>query len=301
MISIQASIPTASVRIDRFLAHHYPEYTRTFLKKLIILGNITNNGVSITKASAPVSDGDILTIKDFELPKRIVNTEHLPDYCKTYLVFEHEHFLIVEKPAGLITHQPEHASDTISLADIIASQRPEIAKVGQEGRKGIVHRLDRNTSGLLIVARTQKGYETFVDLFKEHKIKKTYYAVVKGHPEPTGSITASIMRHPADPRKMLCTKGDGRQARTDYEVIHMFDDYSLIKAYPFTGRTHQIRVHMATAGHPVLGDPVYGTHSKLIKRQALHAHKLAFEFEGQSFEFTSAMPQDIQELLVIKA
>lgn len=300
MISIQASIPTESVRIDRFLAHHYPEYTRTFLKKLIELGKIANNGVVVTKPSSLVEDGDVLVINGFELPKRIVNTENLPDYCKQYLVFEHEHFLIVEKPAGLITHQPEHASDTISLADIIAAQRPEIASVGQEGRKGIVHRLDRNTSGLLIVARTQHGYDTFVEQFKEHKIKKTYYAVVKGHPEATGSITASIMRHPADPRKMLCTKGDGRQARTDYEVIHMFDEYSLVKAYPFTGRTHQIRVHMATAGHPVLGDPVYGTHSKLIKRQALHAHKLAFEFDGQPFEFTSTLPEDIKALLTIK-
>lgn len=300
MISLQASTSGERVRIDRFLAHHYPEYTRTFLKKLIELGKIANNGVIITKASALIEDGDVLAIAGFDLPKRTVSTENIPDYCKQHLIFEHEHFLIVEKLAGLITHQPEHASDTVSLADIIAAQRPEIASVGQEGRKGIVHRLDRNTSGLLIIARTQHGYDTFIELFKQHAIKKTYYAVVKGHPETTGSITAAIMRHPADPRKMLCTKGDGRQARTDYELVHMFDEYSLIKAYPFTGRTHQIRVHMATAGHPVLGDPVYGTHSKLIKRQALHAHKLAFEFDGQSFEFISPLPDDIKELISIK-
>ena len=298
MMTIQVPPTQGNIRIDRFLASHIPDYTRNFLKKLILLGKIERNGVPVAKASSLVFDGDTITIMSFELPKRSVDLTDLPDFCSKYLIFEHEHFLIVNKPAGLITHQTEHFSDMITLADILGAQRPEITKVGPPERHGIVHRLDRDTSGLLIIARTQYGYDIFIDLFKNRMIKKEYAAFVKGHPEKTGTITLPIVRHPADPRKMICNYVDGREAYTDYEVERYFDDYALIKVYPKTGRTHQIRVHLATIGHPVLGDSLYGTNAKLIKRQALHAHKLAFEFDGKPFEFTCPMPEDMAKLSV---
>lgn len=317
MISIHVSINEDSLRIDTFLALHYPEYTRTFLKKLILSGTISRNGSIITKSSSEVHEGDIITITSFELPKRTVDTENIPDlyvdFCKKYGVFEHEHFLIIEKPAGLITHHAEGNSSLISLSDIIIKERPEIASVGQEGRHGIVHRLDKETSGLLIIARTNYGYETCIELFKQRKIQKTYYAIVHGHPEKSGIIDEPIMRHPADPRKMICGLCEGRPAQTKYEVMHYYsdkthqsarasekpgaNDYALIKAYPLTGRTHQIRVHMASIGHPVFGDSLYGTSSKRIKRHALHAYQLSFKFDEKQFEFTSSLPEDIQNLL----
>lgn len=297
MISLRVTLQEGPLRIDAFLAHHFPEYTRTFLKKLIISGKIQHNGMIVTKASLMVKEGDAITVTAFELPKRVVNTHGLPDYCSEHLVFEHEHFLVVEKPSGLITHQTEHPTDLVTLSDILTHQRPEIADVGQEGRHGIVHRLDRDTSGLLIIARTQHGYETFINHFKNRTIKKTYIAVVSGHPPKTGSATMAITRHPADSRKMICTPCVGRDATTDYEVLEYFDDYSLVRLRPLTGRTHQIRVHMASIGHPVIGDSLYGTHSKKIKRQALHAQKLEFEFDGAPFLFESDLPNDIKVLL----
>ena len=297
MISITAQLPEGSIRLDQFLAHHFPEYTRSFLKKLIISGKIERNGAVITKASTLIVNGDTVTITGFELPKRTVITEGLPDFCSSYLIFEQPHFLVVNKPVGLITHQTEHPTQMITLSDILVAQRPELANIGQEGRHGIVHRLDRDTSGLLIIARTSHGYEQFIEMFKGRSIKKTYLAVVKGHPPKQGSITSPIARHPSDPRKMICTPG-GREAQTDYEVVEYFDDSTLIKAHPRTGRTHQIRVHLAAIGHPVLGDSLYGIHSKLIKRQALHAHRLEFEFDSENFVFESPLPQDIEDLLV---
>jgi 23S rRNA pseudouridine1911/1915/1917 synthase len=296
MMIIQVPPHQGGVRIDRFLASHIPEYTRNFLKKLILLGKIERNGLIVTKASTLISEGDVITITTFELPKRSIDLKDLPDFCSQYCIFEHEHFLVVNKPAGLITHQTEHATEMITLADILTIQRPEISKVGPPERHGIVHRLDRDTSGLLIIARTQHGYDTLIDLFKNRKIKKEYIAFVKGHPERTGTIALPITRHPADPRKMITNYVEGREAKTDYEVEKYFDDYSEIRAYPVTGRTHQIRVHMAAIGHPVLGDSLYGTSSKLIKRQALHAHKLAFEFDGKPFEFSAPLPQDMVTL-----
>lgn len=297
MIPIKAQISQESMRLDHFLALHFPEYTRTFLKKLILLGKVERNSLVVTKASSPIVDGDTIAITEFELPRKEIKTDNLPNFCANHLVFEHEHFLVVDKPSGLITHQPEHASDTVSLADILAAQRPEIALIGPDNRHGIVHRLDRDTSGLLIIARTEHGYATFTELFKNRDVKKTYIALVSGHPISQGSITASIMRHPSDPRKMSCTRSGGRESLTDYEVIQHFEDYSVIHAYPRTGRTHQIRVHLASIGHPVLGDYIYGTKTKLIKRHALHAHRLEFEFDGQQFTFESPVPKDIQKII----
>lgn len=298
MMSIHVTIQENNTRIDRFLALHYPEYTRTFLKKLILSGKIRQNGSLITKASAVVHVNDVITVENFELPPRMVDTSDLPPFCNSYLLYEHEHFLVVQKPAGLMTHQPAHHSEEASLADILAAQRPEIASVGQEGRKGIVHRLDRDTSGLLIVAKTQYGYETFIELFKNRQVKKTYLALVKGHPPAEGTITTPLKRHPVDPRKIVAGNSDDRAAHTDFKTITLFEDYALIEAYPLTGRTHQIRVHMASFGYPVLGDSLYGTASKLIKRQALHAQKLEFTFDGEKFTFECPLPDDMQRLIL---
>lgn len=301
MISIQVSLSGEPLRIDAFLALHYPEYTRSFIKKLILQGNIHRNDQVITKASSLIHTGDIITVSSFTLPERTITQDDIPtqyqNFCKNHLIFEHEHFLIIDKPAGLITHPTESNSELLSVSDIITLERPEIAHIGQEGRHGIVHRLDRETSGLLIIARTEHGYQTFIELFKQRSIKKTYYAIVQGKPEKTGCIDASITRHPSDPRKMICGLCDGRQASTSYEVIEYFNQYALIKAHPLTGRTHQIRVHMTYHGNPVLGDSLYGTSSKLIKRQALHAHQLQFEFDKQQYEFTSPLPKDMQNIV----
>lgn len=191
----------------------------------------------------------------------------------------------------------------ITLADIIVSHYPEITNVGQPERPGIVHRLDKDTSGLLLIARTQHGYDTLTKLFKDRTIKKTYLAIVKNDPIESNSITAPISRNPVNPRRMTAKILRGREARTDYKVIQYFDDYALIKVFPHTGRTHQIRVHMEHVGHPVLGDTLYGQQSKsdkkIIKRHALHAHELEFTFDGENHTFTLPLPADMQRLIEV--
>lgn len=300
MISIRAQIPETGVRVDRFLAQQFPDYTRTFLKKLIQSGKIKRNNSIISKPSTAILDGDTVTIESLEREKRSVSVDGYQGFFAKNTLFTHKDFFVINKPVGLIAHPACEEAPVITLADLIVDEYPEIALVGEPERPGIVHRLDKDTSGLMLIARTQHGYETFTTLFKNRKIKKTYLALVKGNPTEDGSITSPIARNPVIPRKMTTKIIHGRESHTDYTVIKHFDRYALLKVQPHTGRTHQIRVHMDSIGHTIIGDTVYGHLSKadkkLIKRQALHAHQLTFEFDGEQYNFTCPLPEDMQKL-----
>lgn len=164
-------------------------------------------------------------------------------------------------------------------------------------RPGIVHRLDKDTSGILVVAKTPQAQAYFSDLFKNRKIEKTYLAVVSGHPEKSGTIKSNIIRNQKHKQKMTISEIDGRTARTSWQVLEYLKDAALLEVKPFTGRTHQIRVHLESIGHPIIGDIVYGQKSDLINRQALHAYKLKFDFENIAYIFSWYMPKDMQELI----
>lgn len=292
---------SASSRIDIFLVAKFPGMSRTFFQKLIDDKNIELNGQKVTKSSTPIKENDEIYI---ELPESKYALEDI-DYksLNVELVYEHAHFLIVYKPAGLIVHAPTEESKIPTLVDWIKYYFSEISSIGEKDRPGIVHRLDKDTSGLLIIARNDYAHNMFSKLFKERSIKKTYYAIANGHSEKSGTIDFNIIRHPVLRNKMMHTVVHGRDAVTHFKTEKYFTinnkEFSLIKLNPVTGRTHQIRVHLAAIGHSILADSIYGevNASKLISRQALHAYSLDFEFEGQKFNFVKELPQDMQTVI----
>lgn len=282
-------------RIDSFLAGYFTYYSRTFFKKLIDSNLVYLNKNLVTKPSTVVKINDTVDIQ-FP-PEDSPHIKHIGDDIAVSLVYEHEHFLIINKPAYLSVHAPSQGHAEITLVDWLVSKFEEIRTVGSYDRPGIVHRLDKNTSGLLIVSRNNYAHELLSDLFKNRLIKKTYWAIVKGHPDPEGTITFPIARDPLYRTKMSHHYSHGRASTTHYKVLEYFNDSALVQLNPITGRTHQIRVHCAAIGHPLLGDALYGTSSKLIKRHALHAVSLEFTFEGKQFLFTHELAEDLKQLL----
>ncbi|MFH1218723.1 MAG: RluA family pseudouridine synthase [Candidatus Peregrinibacteria bacterium] len=227
------------------------------------------------------------------------------------ILLEKKDYMIVDKPYGMVVHISRTTSDEATLVDVLAGK---VGKgVGEKGREGIVHRLDKTTSGVMVVARTQKGYEYFVDLFKGRKIKKIYFALVKGileHKE--GIIDSPISRSFRDRKKMdVVAEGTGKNAVTDYKVLEEFDLWngayaSFLEVGLRTGRTHQIRVHMKAIGHNVIGDDKYGVHSfnkrfsELygLERQFLHAFRLEFkDLEGEKVKIDAELPLGLSEVL----
>ena len=211
--------------------------------------------------------------------------------------------MIIEKPAGLLTHPTGSKSSEISLSDWLQHHIKDIEHIGSVDRPGIIHRLDKLTSGLIIVPRTNYAYMQFGTIFRDRTIEKTYYAIVTGHPPKQGTINLVIGRDAIVRNKMTTYRSEdvaktkSRHAITHYIVEQYFENASLLRVTLETGRTHQIRVHCAAIGHPIIGDTVYGTKSHLIARQALHAAELAFTFDTELFTFKSPLPEDITKLL----
>lgn len=283
-------------RLDMFLADQFPGYSRSLFKKLIDEKAVTINNKPATKAGAIIKKNDavIITVPETK-QKQVVSKEALEKLGIT-LIHQNKDFAIINKPAGLITHPPHVDSDEVSVIDWIISHFKDIKEVGYKDRPGIVHRLDKETSGLMVITLTKEAHELFSAMFKDKTIQKTYIAVVCGHPEKEGVIDFPIGRHNTTRNKMA-HKIDGRESRTRYKVKQYFEIYSLIEAYPETGRTHQIRVHFATLGHPLVSDKMYGKNYHVIKRHALHASEISFTFKNESFHFTAPLPDDFKKLV----
>lgn len=289
------------LRIDQLIRQYMPAYSRTFLQSLIDEHKITLNGKHI-KQSMRVKEGDVISV---EIPTSgpwydELLSEQALEELRTFnikIIFEHEHFFIIEKPAGLMTHKPSKKHNAVTLVDWLVHYFSDLSLVGHPERPGIVHRLDKDTSGLMIIPRNNYALYKFGELFRNRLIKKTYYAVVQGHPEKTGIIDAPIGRDPHVRNRMAPHGIKARISRTDYKVLEYFKETSLLALYPTTGRTHQIRVHCNYIGHPLIGDATYGSSSSAIARHALHAQALLFTFDGKIYSFSSELPQDMVSLL----
>lgn len=307
-VFLDISSEQAGQRLDVLLPQILPGYSRSFFKNLITNGQITLNGQSVNKSGYQVKLGDQFKI-NFPLLNYSDFTKKLPD-LDVKVIFEHMDFLIVSKPAGLVVHAPQHAFEGVTLVDWLLAYFKEISAVGSQDRPGIVHRLDMHTSGLIIIPRNNQAHAIFTEMFKNRQVNKTYLAVVSGHPPQTGKIDYHIVRHPTCRNKMTHVKSSelnqnwakrARHAQTFYEVINYFDKFSLVSLRPITGRTHQIRVHMAAIGHVLVGDTIYGyknlNKTSLISRHALHAYKLKFVYQDQEYSFTCELPADMKNLI----
>jgi len=284
------------IRIDTFLSEHFTDYSRSFFQRLIKQNLIECNNKVVTKPSHIIESGDYITVTFPEKKKRTTK-KIAPKSLEIEKIFEHPHFLIINKPAGLLVHETAGQDDRFTLVDWLIQTEEDIEQVGHEERPGIIHRLDKDTSGLMIIPRTNYAHNIFGQLFRNRDIKKTYLAVVKGHPDKSGVIDFPIARDTIHRKKMTHKNEKGRAAKTYYRVLQYFDKAALVELKPITGRTHQIRVHLAAIGHPIIGDLLYGTKSKKIKRQALHAQKLEFNFENNHFSFSQEIPDDMKSLL----
>ncbi|MEL7562677.1 RluA family pseudouridine synthase [Dehalogenimonas sp. 4OHTPN] len=276
------------LRLDKFIAGKDSGLSRARVRALIDGGQITVNGGKV-KPSHLVKEGDRVEVNIPSPPPSGITPEAIP----LRVLYEDNDLAVVEKPAGLTTHPaPGHPGGT--LLNAILSRYPELAEA-EGDRPGIVHRLDKDTSGLMVVARSRQTKAALSDQFKRREVTKVYQVLVKGRVEPSaGIIDAAIGRHPVARKKMAVTEF-GREARSQYLVAKYFRHYTLLEVRIFTGRTHQIRVHLSAIGYPVVGDDTYGVRSEIFPRQFVHAHRLKFKqpSTGAILEFTSELPPDL--------
>ena len=281
------------VRLDKYACEKCPELSRMHAQKLVGDGYITVND-SAAKAGYKLRAGDRLKVIIPPTPPSSLSPEAIP----LHIIYEDDDLLVVDKPAGLTVHPaPGHPSNT--LVNAILSHFPRLTEISDSLRPGIVHRLDKDTSGVMLVAKSSVAQANMAEQFRTRSVAKAYQALVKGHLTPAdGIIEASIGRDPRN-RKRMAVVVRGREARTQYHVVKYMDDCTLLEVKTETGRTHQIRVHLAAIGYPVLGDPVYGAKSDYLSRQFLHACRLGFKLPstGEYVEFTSELPPDLEQAL----
>jgi len=281
------------VRLDRYICHKLAELSRTRIQRLIADGYITVND-EVAKAGLRLNAGDRLKVVLPPAPPSPLTPEAIP----LNIIYEDDDLLVVDKPAGLTVHPaPGHPAHT--LVNAILSRFPHLAALSDSLRPGIVHRLDRDTSGVMVVAKNSSAQAKLVEQFRARSVAKAYLVLVKGKLTPeSGVIEAPIGRDPRD-RKRMAVVAKGREARTEYRVIKYIGDYTLLEVRPETGRTHQIRVHLSAIGYPVVGDRVYGVKSPYLSRQFLHASRLGFNLPstGEYMEFKSELPSDLAQAL----
>jgi len=290
---VRFTIPVelAGLRLDQALARLLPEESRTRLARLIDDGHVTVDGA----AAAPrlkLRSGEAVEVALVPRPEELA---YQPQEIALAIVHEDEHVLVIDKPAGLVVH-PGSGNWEGTLLNALLHHAPNATRLP---RAGIVHRLDKDTSGLLVVAKTEAAQQSLVRQLQARTVKRTYLAVARGVIARDATVDAPIGRHPVQRTKMAVVDS-GKPAVTHYRVRERFAAHTFIECDLETGRTHQIRVHLASIGHPLEGDPAYaGKAPRLLARQALHAWRLGFVHpaSGEAVRFESPLPQDLQELL----
>ena len=280
-------------RLDAYLARVEPSLSRSRIKSLIEDGHVLVEGAPC-KPSRRLRPGERLALT-VPPPQPI---EPKPESIPVHVVYQDNHLMVLDKPAGLSVHPgPGHPAHT--LVNALLALIPDLPGIGGYLRPGIVHRLDKDTSGLMVVAKTESAHIHLSRQLKDRAMAKGYLALAQGRiPTSQGTIDAPLGRHPVH-RKRIAVVTGGRTARTDYRVLQHFSDATYFDVTLHTGRTHQIRVHMAHLGHPLVGDAVYGHKHPKLSRHFLHAHKLAFAHPatGEWVDFTAPLPGDLSELL----
>ena len=290
-------------RVDQISSKQFTEYSRAHIQKWIKEGNLLVNDKKI-KAKYIPQLGDVISVEFWEEPQLI----DLPEDIPLEIIFEDEEIMIINKPAGLVVH-PGSGNKSGTLVNALLSHNEELSFLP---RAGIVHRLDKDTSGIMVISKSEISYLNLIEQLKERSVKRTYLAIVLGAPLANKIINKPIGRHPKIRTKQAVTH-NGKEAITRFSVLESLEGYSLLRVNLETGRTHQIRVHLSHIGYPIVGDPVYGNRSKFspgsneafkkvissFKRQALHAEEieLIHPSSKELISFKASMPSDMQTLL----
>lgn len=288
---------TSGVRIDKFLSDAMPDVSRSYIQKLIRDQHIAVNKGQV-KSNYKLSAGDEIEVSLPELKAPDIKPEEIP----LDILYEDDDILIVNKPKGMVVHPaPGHYSGTLVNA-VMFHCRDNLSGINGVSRPGIVHRIDMDTTGSLIICKNDRAHQALADQLKDHHITRRYHAIVHGNiKENLGTVNAPIGRHPVDRKKMSTHAPHGRNAVTHFRVLERFGNYTYIECELETGRTHQIRVHMASIGHPILGDLVYGPAKCPFKLQGqtLHAKILGITHPatGEYMEFDAPLPEYFIDLL----
>lgn len=283
-------------RLDVFLQGVLEDTSRAAVQKFIDEGCVEINGKKILKAGTKLKGNEEIKVDIPEKETPILKGENIP----LDIIYEDKHIAVINKPSDMTVH-PAQDNYSGTLVNALLYHFDTISNINEDNiRPGIVHRLDKDTSGLIIIAKTNEAHEKLVEMFQSKNMKKTYVAVCKGNfKDRTGRLENLIGRDPYDRKKMAVVEINGKEAITNYEVIDEVQDFSLLKVNIETGRTHQIRVHMKYLNHPILGDSTYGSPSKIIGRQMLHAYMLEFvhPITKENIKLKGEIPKDFQEVL----
>ncbi|MEE8422816.1 MAG: RluA family pseudouridine synthase [Dehalococcoidia bacterium] len=279
-----------TARLDRLVAAALPELSRSQARRLIEDGGVAVDDAVVTRARHPTNEGATI---DVELPV-VPDLDLLAADVPLHVLYEDEETLVIDKAPGLIVH-PAPGVKGVTLINVVRARYPEVREIDGD-RPGVVHRLDRDTSGAMVFAKSETAAQMLKDQWRERETLKRYLALVEGAVDPPeGVIEAALGPDPTNPRRRAVVE-DGQSARSHFRVLEQYgDEAALVEVEIHTGRTHQIRVHMAAIGHPVCGDALYGHRSTLIDRQALHAVRLGFTLAstGEWREFEAPVPDDI--------
>lgn len=298
-LCLQADVAYAGVRIDKYLAEVMSDYSRSFLQKQLKDGNVTVNGKQ-AKASYKVAEEDEIAVLIPDNLEPDIQAENI----SLDILYEDDQLLVVNKPKGMVVHpSPGHYSGTLVNA-LMYHCKDQLSGINGVLRPGIVHRIDMDTTGALVVCKTDTAHQSLAEQLKVHSITRKYRAIVHGNlTQDIGTIEGDIGRHPTDRKKMAVHVKNGKPAVTHYRVLQRFGNYTYVECQLETGRTHQIRVHMSSIGHPLLGDEVYGPKKCPIaglQGQTLHAMVLGFQHPvtEEYMEFTAPLPEYFQKLLL---